>query len=177
MPIHTIAFSPTDERGPLLNLGEVSKRSNGTFRWAKTADDLRAQIDTLTDELNKQYVLTYKIDARSLEGRKLRAVVRGPDVERARLRFVGRRVRLRAGDAAADCRGGCGRSPALVVFGGGGGDRRGAGRPKKQMKFSPYKNARRRRPRSSRSSRRSQRAAAAAAAAAPVVRRRRRAGS
>ena len=61
---------PTDERGPLLNLGEVSKRSNGTFRWARTADDLRAQIDTLTDELNKQYVLTYKIDARSLEGRR-----------------------------------------------------------------------------------------------------------
>jgi len=70
VPIHTIAFSPTDERGPLLNLGEISKRSNGTFRWAKTADDLRAQIETLTDELNKQYVLTYKIDARSLEGRK-----------------------------------------------------------------------------------------------------------
>ena len=34
----------------------------------ETADDLRAQIETLADELNKQYVLTYKIDARSLEG-------------------------------------------------------------------------------------------------------------
>ena len=70
VPIHTIAFSPTDERGPLLNLGEISKRSNGTFRWAKSADDLHAQIETLSDELNKQYVLTYKIDARSLEGKK-----------------------------------------------------------------------------------------------------------
>src|SRR5207247_708076 len=74
VPIHTIAFSPTYERGPLLNLGEVSKRSNGTFRWARTADDLRAQIDTLTDELNKQYVLTFKLDLRSLEGKKFQLV-------------------------------------------------------------------------------------------------------
>ena len=74
VPIHTIAFSPTDERGPLLNLGEISKRSNGTFRWARTADDLRAQIDTLTDELNQQYVLTFKIDARSLEKRRFRLI-------------------------------------------------------------------------------------------------------
>ena len=35
VPIHTIAFSPQDDRGPLLNLGELSKRSNGTFRWAQ----------------------------------------------------------------------------------------------------------------------------------------------
>lgn len=69
VPIHTIAFSPTDERGPLLNLGEISKRSNGTFRWARTADDLKAQIETLTDELHKQYVLTFKLDVRSLEGK------------------------------------------------------------------------------------------------------------
>jgi hypothetical protein len=61
VPIHSIAFSPTDDRGPLLNLGEISKRSNGTFRWAKTGEDLRAQIETLVEELNKQYVLTFKV--------------------------------------------------------------------------------------------------------------------
>src|SRR6185503_7318303 len=69
VPIHTIAFSPTDERGPLLNLGEMSKRSNGTFRWARTAEDLKAQIDTLADELNKQYVLTFSVNTGSLEGK------------------------------------------------------------------------------------------------------------
>jgi len=139
VPIHTIAFSPTDERGPLLNLGEVSKRSNGTFRWAKTADDLRAQIDTLSDELNKQYVLTYKIDARSLEGRT----------------FALSCEELTSNALVYDSSGGAfGYAPAtrpllpwwlwalagIVVFGGAAAIIV-ARRPKKQMKFSPYKNA------------------------------------
>ena len=58
-PIHSIAFSPTDERGPLLNLGELSKRSNGTFRWAEKPADLKQQFTTLADEIKKQYVLTF----------------------------------------------------------------------------------------------------------------------
>ena len=65
VPIHTIAFSPRDDRGPLLNLGEISKLSNGTFRWARNADDLRDQIETLADELYKQYVLTFDYGAQS----------------------------------------------------------------------------------------------------------------
>jgi len=69
IPIHSIAFSPNDDRGPLLNLGEISKRSNGTFRWAKNGDDLRSQIETLVDELNKQYVLTYALKTDSLVGK------------------------------------------------------------------------------------------------------------
>ena len=139
VPIHTIAFSPTDERGPLLNLGEISKRSNGTFRWARTPDDLRAQIDTLTDELNKQYVLTYKIDARSLEGRTFQ--LRSED--------------LTSNTLVYDSSGGSfGYVPAtrplvpwwlwalagIILFGGAAAVI-AARRPKKQMKFSPYKNA------------------------------------
>jgi hypothetical protein len=139
VPIHTIAFSPTDERGPLLNLGEVSKRSNGTFRWAKTADDLRAQIDTLSDELNKQYVLTYKVDTRSLEGRTFQLSCED----------------LTSNALVYDSSGGAfGYAPAtrpllpwwlwalagVVVFGGAAAIIV-ARRPKKQMKFSPYKNA------------------------------------
>ncbi|MCU1282931.1 MAG: domain containing protein [bacterium] len=142
VPIHTIAFSPTDERGPLLNLGEVSKRSNGTFRWARTPDDLRAQIDTLTDELNKQYVLTYKIDARSLEGRTFQLVCE----------------ELTSNALVYDSSGGSfGYATAtrplvpwwlwalavVVVFGGAGAVllARRAPRPKKEMKFSPFRNA------------------------------------
>ncbi|HWE28990.1 MAG TPA: FHA domain-containing protein [Polyangia bacterium] len=142
VPIHTIAFSPTDERGPLLNLGEVSKRSNGTFRWARTEDDLRAQIDTLTDELNKQYVLTYKIDARSLEGRRFQLSCED----------------LVSNALVYDSSGGSfGYVPAtrpllpwwlwalagVVVFGGGAATviARRPRAPKKQMKFSPFKNA------------------------------------
>jgi hypothetical protein len=140
VPIHTIAFSPTDERGPLLNLGEVSKRSNGTFRWAKTADDLRAQIDTLTDELNKQYVLTYKIDVRSLEGRTFQ--LSAEDLTSNPLTYD-----------SSD--GSFGYVPAtrplipwwlwaiagLVVFGGGAAFLMARRPKKKQMKFSPYKAA------------------------------------
>ncbi len=74
VPIHTIAFSPSDDRGPLLNLGEISKLSNGTFRWAKNAEDLRNQIDTLAEELNKQYVLTFKVDDSSVENKTFQLV-------------------------------------------------------------------------------------------------------
>ena len=70
VPIHSIAYSPADDRGPLLNLGEISKRSNGTFRWAKSADDLKAQIETLADELDKQYVLTFALGLDTLEGHR-----------------------------------------------------------------------------------------------------------
>jgi hypothetical protein len=74
VPIHSIAFSPTDDRGPLINLGEISKRSNGTFRWARTSEDLHNQIETLADEVQKQYVLTYKPDMRSLEGKTFQLI-------------------------------------------------------------------------------------------------------
>jgi pSer/pThr/pTyr-binding forkhead associated (FHA) protein len=140
VPGHTIAFSPTDERGPLLNLGEVSKRSNGTFRWARSAEDLRAQIDTLTDELNKQYVLTYKIDARSLEGKTFQLssedLVSNPLVYDSSGGSFGYAAATRplipwwlwalAG---------------LALFGGGAIVliARRPRRPKKQMKFSPFK--------------------------------------
>jgi hypothetical protein len=118
----------------------VSKRSNGTFRWAKTADDLRAQIDTLSDELNKQYVLTYKIDARSLEGRTFQLTAED----------------LTSNTLTYDSSGGSfGYVPAtrplipwwlwaivgLVVFGGGAVLLIARRPPKKQMKFSPFKNA------------------------------------
>jgi hypothetical protein len=70
VPIHSIAFSPTDDRGPLINLGEISKRSNGTFRWAKNADELKAQIETLTAELDQQYVLTFALPFEKLDGHR-----------------------------------------------------------------------------------------------------------
>jgi len=70
VPIHSIAYSPSDDRGPLLNLGEISKRSNGTFRWAKSADDLKSQIETLGDELDKQYVLTFAPNVDKLDGHR-----------------------------------------------------------------------------------------------------------
>jgi hypothetical protein len=94
VPIHSIAFSPNDDRLPLLNLGELSKRSNGTFRWARSAADLRKQIETLADELTKQYVLTYKLDARSLDGKTFLLSANG--ISSNPLRFEGHAKRTLA---------------------------------------------------------------------------------
>lgn len=61
--IHTMAFSANDVRRPMLALGELSKRSFGTFRWVRkaTPESWRAAFEQLRDEINKQYVLTYYV--------------------------------------------------------------------------------------------------------------------
>jgi Inner membrane component of T3SS, cytoplasmic domain/von Willebrand factor type A domain len=85
VPIHAIAFSPTDDRGPLINLGEISKRSNGTFRWAKNADELKAQIETLATELDQQYVLTFALPFDKVDGHRYE--LECEDLRSNRLRF------------------------------------------------------------------------------------------
>lgn len=55
-----VAFSPADDRGPLLNLGELSKRSAGTFRWAQKPDSLKDQFTALAEELKQLQVLTFR---------------------------------------------------------------------------------------------------------------------
>ncbi len=62
VPIHPVAYSPTDERQPLLNLGELAKRSLGTLRWARRPTDLRDQLRNLATEVNEQQVLSFTLD-------------------------------------------------------------------------------------------------------------------
>jgi len=59
--IHTMAFSASDMRKPMLSLGELSKQSLGTFRWVRkaTPDSWKNAIEQVRDEIQKQYVLTY----------------------------------------------------------------------------------------------------------------------
>ena len=59
VPLFPVAFSPRDDRGPLLNLGELAKRSSGTFRWAQKDDGLKEQFQNLAEELNKTSVLSF----------------------------------------------------------------------------------------------------------------------
>jgi hypothetical protein len=63
--IHSFAYSPSDQRRPLLLLGELSKRSLGTFRWLRgsKAESWTPAFAQLRDELDKQYVLTYFLSA------------------------------------------------------------------------------------------------------------------
>jgi hypothetical protein len=78
--IHALAFSPSDTRRPLLALGELSKRSLGTFRWvrAATPESWKAAFDQLRDEIDKQYVLTYFLDPDDeVTGRKLHVATVG----------------------------------------------------------------------------------------------------
>lgn len=59
--IHTVAYSPDDHRRPLLALGELSKRSQGTFRWVQRKVDqgsLEVPFVRLSEELRRQHVLT-----------------------------------------------------------------------------------------------------------------------
>ena len=59
VPLFPVAFSPRDDRGPLLNLGELAKRSTGTFRWAQKDDGLKEQFQNLAEELNKTPVFSF----------------------------------------------------------------------------------------------------------------------
>ncbi|MGE0872038.1 MAG: hypothetical protein AB7P03_26000 [Kofleriaceae bacterium] len=78
--IHAFAYSPNDVRRPLLLLGELSKRSLGTFRWVlrgKSESWLPA-VRQLHDELAKQYVITFFLDGdTAITGRKLKIVTTG----------------------------------------------------------------------------------------------------
>lgn len=75
--IHALAFAPNDLRKPLFLLGELGKKSLGTFRWVRqpTAESWGASIQQLRDEVMQQYVITYFLprDA-DLAGRKVKVV-------------------------------------------------------------------------------------------------------
>jgi hypothetical protein len=67
-------------RRTMLALGELSKRSFGTFRWVRKAaqDSWKAALDQLRDEINKQYVLTYFVsEGDDVAGKKLHVALVG----------------------------------------------------------------------------------------------------
>ena len=81
--IHAIAYSPADVRRPLLALGELAKRSMGTFRWPgrghnPTSDSWTEAFKQLREEIVKQYVITYFVNADDdVAGKKLHIVTAG----------------------------------------------------------------------------------------------------
>ena len=80
--IHSFAHAPNDIRRPLLLLGELSKRSFGTFRWIRTgkAESWSPAFQQLRDEINQQYVLTYFLPSDAeLANKKLRVVALATD--------------------------------------------------------------------------------------------------
>ena len=81
--IHTIGFSPSDTRRPLLALGELSRKSLGTFRWVRSRGEqaLRDQVERLRAELRDQYVLTLLAPASELASKKIAVKVTVADRE------------------------------------------------------------------------------------------------
>jgi hypothetical protein len=78
--IHSIAYSSQDVRRPMLALGELSKKSFGTFRWVRTSsgESWKAAFEQLRDEINKQYVITYFVlPEHEVAGRKMHIVTVG----------------------------------------------------------------------------------------------------
>jgi hypothetical protein len=73
--IHALGFSPSQARRPLLNLGELSKQSGGTFRWVQTVEGFAVATEQLVDQLARQYVVTALVAPSELEDQKLAVTI------------------------------------------------------------------------------------------------------
>ncbi len=72
--IHSIGYSAENWRRPLLMLGELSKRTHGTFRLAQSYDSFEVLLRSLHNEIERQYVLTFYVPEKRVKGRKLSLV-------------------------------------------------------------------------------------------------------
>lgn len=81
--ILSVAYSPSNTRRPLLNLGELARQSRGTFRWLRTGErqSLQAQIQQVRAQIDEQQVFTYFLDAEEtdrLSGKRITASLAQP---------------------------------------------------------------------------------------------------
>ena len=77
IPIFPVGYSPSDERGPLLNLGEIAKRSVGMFRWAKSADEIVERFESVAAGITEQLLLTFTVADACEKGHTARLVLSG----------------------------------------------------------------------------------------------------
>jgi hypothetical protein len=112
--IHSLAYSPVDNRRPLLGLGELSKRSGGTFRWVRSREGFASQIDTLVAEINQQYVLTWFLPEVDLVNKRVALGFRELGSNEVRIKKV------ECGGKTCDGGELCARSRCLTIAGGGG---------------------------------------------------------
>jgi hypothetical protein len=77
--IHALGFVPSDKRRSLLTLGELSKKSLGTFRWNRSAKESWApSFDSLQKEINEQLVVTYFVPSGAdIAGKQIRIATSG----------------------------------------------------------------------------------------------------
>jgi len=76
--IHTVAFSMNDHRDPYKNLGQLSKKTAGTFRWARDRASFVPTFDALKKEILGQLVLTYFVPPELVVDGKVRVLCDSP---------------------------------------------------------------------------------------------------
>jgi hypothetical protein len=81
IPIHSIAFAPDSNRLPLRGLGELSKLSGGTFRFAYTASGFGNHFEQLGKEVLRQYVLTFYVPQDEVLGKRVGLVAAARGLE------------------------------------------------------------------------------------------------
>jgi murein DD-endopeptidase MepM/ murein hydrolase activator NlpD len=69
--IHSLAYSADDNRRPLLGLGELSKRSLGTFRWIRQRGLFAGQVKPLAEEIADQYLVTYFVPTEDVDKKRV----------------------------------------------------------------------------------------------------------
>jgi hypothetical protein len=74
--IHTIGYTFTDARLPLKNLAEISKKTGGTFRWARARADVVGHLGSVMAEIQRQMVLTYYVQPADVDGKPLALLCR-----------------------------------------------------------------------------------------------------
>lgn len=116
--ILTLGYAPTNVRRPLLTLGELSKQSQGTFRWVRAggADSWSGGFVQLRDEIVKQAVLTFFLPADAeVSGKKLKVTLTG------RTEAVSNELKIPEAKCGGDvCAGYCTDSGCAIPRQGGG---------------------------------------------------------
>ncbi|WP_428268239.1 FHA domain-containing protein [Haliangium sp.] len=83
--IHSIGYPPDRNRYPLLGLGEMSKRSEGTFRLVLTRTGFAAHFTQLQRETLDQYLLTYFLPSDQIANKRIELEAASMRSERVRV--------------------------------------------------------------------------------------------
>ncbi|HVV83493.1 MAG TPA: hypothetical protein VHE35_10495, partial [Kofleriaceae bacterium] len=73
--IDSLAYSPQARKRPLFALGELSRQSQGVFRWIRTMDGWTAALGQLVDEVQRETVVTFYAPPDQLADKKLSVTV------------------------------------------------------------------------------------------------------
>lgn len=90
IPIHTIGYAPDGNRLPLRGLGELSKNSAGTFRFAYSKGGFEGHFAQLTNEILNQYVVTFLVPADEIKAKKIGLVAYSKNLDSTEQLRVGK---------------------------------------------------------------------------------------